>query len=392
MSIHLKEQSEQNFTGFKYGSKEIERLAELVQSAPFVQNVLDAMPSMVAVMTSTRQIVAANKAMLIFLEIEPGEFTPGERPGELLCCVNRELSSDGCGHSKYCSQCGAFHTIVTSMASGEPAQGECRLTFEKNGEKVSLDLEIHCAPFEVEGQKFSIMTGVDISDRKRRQALEEVFFHDILNGVSVLLGGLELLRTEHTLPDQGLVHTLHGAANTLIEEIAAQRDLMRAEKDELNVIPRLIRPRELLEDLICLFGNWQGSARRLVLAGSCQDTEIRIDPILLKRVLSNMVKNALEASMIDEPVELGCRNLGENVEFWVHNRSVMPEDVQLKVFQRSFSTKGAGRGQGTYSMRLLSERYLQGSVNFHSSPKDGTWFYATYPKSPPDNPSDPKPE
>ncbi|MCP4426270.1 MAG: ATP-binding protein, partial [Chloroflexi bacterium] len=57
----------------------------------------------------------------------------------------------------------------------------------------------------------------------------------------------------------------------------------------------------------------------------------------------------------------------------------MPRDVQLQVFQRSFSTKGSGRGLGTYSMKLLSERYLDGRVSFQSSLAEGTIFIGMYP-------------
>jgi len=38
-----------------------------------------------------------------------------------------------------------------------------------------------------------------------------------------------------------------------------------------------------------------------------------------------------------------------------------------------------GRGLGTYSMKLLSERYLEGCVGFTSSAKHGTTFTARYP-------------
>ena len=43
-----------------------------------------------------------------------------------------------------------------------------------------------------------------------------------------------------------------------------------------------------------------------------------------------------------------------------HSETTVPEDVKLQIFQRSFSTKGPGRGLGTYSMKLLTERYLKG--------------------------------
>jgi sensor histidine kinase regulating citrate/malate metabolism len=60
----------------------------------------------------------------------------------------------------------------------------------------------------------------------------------------------------------------------------------------------------------------------------------------------------------------------------------MPDDVQLQVFKRSFSTKGAGRGLGTYSMKLLSEQYLNGRIALISSPQAGTTFVARYSLTP----------
>ncbi len=57
----------------------------------------------------------------------------------------------------------------------------------------------------------------------------------------------------------------------------------------------------------------------------------------------------------------------------------MPREVQLQIFQRSFSTKGLGRGLGTYSVRLLTERYLKGSVSFTSSAEFGTTFRVRCP-------------
>jgi signal transduction histidine kinase len=57
----------------------------------------------------------------------------------------------------------------------------------------------------------------------------------------------------------------------------------------------------------------------------------------------------------------------------------MPSSVQRQVFNRSFSTKGAGRGLGTYSVKLLTERYLKGKAGFTSSEADGTTFFVILP-------------
>jgi sensor histidine kinase regulating citrate/malate metabolism len=111
-------------------------------------------------------------------------------------------------------------------------------------------------------------------------------------------------------------------------------------------------------------------------AGKCT---ITTDKRLLRRVLGNMLKNALEASSPGQVVSLEFTSQGETL-VTVHNESAMPEEVKLQVFQRSFSTKGGkGRGIGTYSMKLLAERYLHATVGFNSSSAEGTAFWIRLP-------------
>ena len=69
---------------FRLPEKETDRLAGIAKSAPFVQELLNNMPELVAVMTSSRQVVVANQAMLIFLGVEAGEFVPGLEAGRVV--------------------------------------------------------------------------------------------------------------------------------------------------------------------------------------------------------------------------------------------------------------------------------------------------------------------
>ncbi len=78
---------------------------------------------------------------------------------------------------------------------------------------------------------------------------------------------------------------------------------------------------------------------------------------------------------------IGCSDLGREAAFHVHNDSVMPAEVQLQVFHRSFSTKATiGRGIGTYSMKLFGEHYLRGRIEFTSRASEGTTFNLYLPK------------
>ena len=56
----------------------------------------------------------------------------------------------------------------------------------------------------------------------------------------------------------------------------------------------------------------------------------------------------------------------------------MPEYVRAHVFQRSFSTKGSGRGLGTYGVKLLTESYMGGRVWFDSAAGEGTTFHVEF--------------
>ena len=106
------------------------------------------------------------------------------------------------------------------------------------------------------------------------------------------------------------------------------------------------------------------------------------DRVLVNRVLGNLIKNALEASDPGQQVTVSGALIDETqVRFTVHNVTVMPREVQLQVFQRSFSTRGgAGRGLGTFSVKILTSRYLGGRVEFSSDQHRGTMFSVTLPR------------
>ncbi len=78
-------------------------------------------------------------------------------------------------------------------------------------------------------------------------------------------------------------------------------------------------------------------------------------------------------------VRVGGRVADEGAEFWVHSEPMIPRAAQLQVFQRSFTTKGPGRGLGTYSARLFTEQYLGGRISFTTSEEEGTTFRTVFP-------------
>ena len=123
-----------------------------------------------------------------------------------------------------------------------------------------------------------------------------------------------------------------------------------------------------------------GRERKVILDPALAETIVFSDDRLLGRVIGNLIKNALEAVDPGGVVTIGCSPDSGEVSFWCHNAGVIPHEVQLQIFQRSFSTKEPDRGIGTYSVRLLTERYLKGRVSFISNAASGTVFTVTIPQ------------
>lgn len=347
-------------------------------ASPQMRFVLDAMPDAIVLLNRQRQIIFANRSTQALLERNNGRLL-GLRPGEALNCVHAYETEGGCGTTAFCSTCGAVHAILQSQRGQTDVQ-ECRIIVR--GSSDALDLRVWAVPFELDGDRLTIFTIHDIRDEKRRQALERIFFHDVLNTAGAISASTELILEDETEQLEELLHLLAELSDRLIEEIKSQRDLLSAETNELVVCPADVDAHEMLHALAESYRRQPLARNRIIqVAPPDRPTTLVSDPTLLRRVLGNMLKNALEATPAGGVVTLGCRSDDERVEFWVHNPTAMARDVQLQVFQRSFSTKGTGRGLGTYSMKLLSERYLQGSVTFETSPAAGTTFRAIYPRA-----------
>jgi signal transduction histidine kinase len=154
------------------------------------------------------------------------------------------------------------------------------------------------------------------------------------------------------------------------------------------VVVAPLDPLEVLQDVVLqLSGASAGSGKTIQIDPASRAPVMQSDERLLRRTLFNMLKNALEAEPAGAEIEAGVEQADGRVRFRVRNETVMPREVRLNIFQRSFSTKGEGRGLGTYSMKLLAERYLRGKVSFESSEGRGTVFTAEFPLSMSERPS-----
>ena len=347
-----------------------------------VDVLMQAMPEYAMLLNEHRQIVAVNHNFLKIAGVTDLELLLGRRPGEILKCAYYDNAPGGCGTSQYCTVCGAVLAFLEGQNTNEQVVKECRITV-KGIVASSIDMQAVVTPIIIKGQRYFMMALRDISSEKRLAVLERVFFHDVINTAGGIHGLASMLVENKHLADHVVKDYnkwLVDLSNNLLEEIQGHRNLLAAERGEFVPKMGLIRIRSVLKDVFQLYHQHEKTPGRVLVIADGGDIELVSDTILLRRIIGNMVINALEATPIGGTVTLSAFSEGGRVTIEVHNPFVIPADVQLQIFSRSFSTKSSsGRGIGTYSMKLFGERYLSGIVSFRSCQEEGTVFSISLP-------------
>ena len=244
-----------------------------------------------------------------------------------------------------------------------------------------ISVKIEMAPVVREDGKVTGVVAIleDISEKKQ---IERIFFHDVVNTAGNLRGLAYVL--SENLENQTkykFAKLIQQQADQILSEIKAHRYLLASRSSDFKPEIKKLFSLDFLSNIVSSFssaGLPNGSTLRI--KETSKNVEFESDPSILTRVLGNMIKNALEASEHGEVITLGCSLEEGMITFWIHNNAVIPEAIQGQLFSRSVSTKGEGRGLGSYSLRILTEQFLKGKIFFTSVEGKGTTFVVYYPQ------------
>jgi K+-sensing histidine kinase KdpD len=351
-----------------------------VESITLIQEMLNASPYVSAIINDQQQIILSNNHLVRISSMDTIEQLLGRRPGNVLSCIHKD-KNQGCTTTDNCKYCGIVNTLRKSQHLQKKVTNECRITTTENQRLISHDFKVTCAPIYLGGKAFTLMHMEDISHEKRKAILENVFFHDVLNRLGGLSGLIQLIKANNRQSElEEYVEMLETIGEVVIEDIQNQQYLKSAENDNLIVNFREHLSGEIIESVRRqIIFNPIISSMHLKVHVSFEDFRIKTDSALLKRILLNMAKNAAEASPEYGTIKLRALQLNDAALFYVNNQGTIPQNIQKQIYQRSFTTKGHGRGLGTYSMKLFGEGYLHGKVYFVSERKKGTTFTIELP-------------
>ena len=357
-------------------TEELARQRKLVHGHPLLPTFCEAVPQPLVILNRRREIVLANRPFHEMLGIDAVEELVGKRQGEVLGCAVARRTPGGCGTAEECRSCGGALTVVAAQ-QGQPGRLAC--VIDRDGECVPFELEASARSFELDGEELVLLVLVDVRDQHRRRILERLFFHDVLNTAGGLVGLTQVLSASAPAEFEELTSMLASQGHQLLEEIKSQRDLTAAEDGDLVVDWQDVRADRMVHEVRDAYRHHPVAASRVIGVIPGPEVVFVSDPVLLARVLGNLLKNALEACPPGATVTLNHAVEVGDVVFRVWNPGEVPAKARRHLFKRTFSTKGADRGLGTYSIRLLVEQFLGGRVGFESNGDRGTNFQVRLP-------------
>ena len=139
-----------------------------------------------------------------------------------------------------------------------------------------------------------------------------------------------------------------------------------------------VRIDRVIEDVMLLMRNVT-SNHRVIINVEEDFPEIITDSSMLKRALTNLTQNAIQAMPDGGQLTLRANHKGTRVFICIEDTGEgIPEEVKPKLFTPMVTTKSKGQGLGLAVVKRLVEA-LNGTVTFESQVGKGTKFIIELP-------------
>lgn len=290
--------------------------------------------------------------------------------------------------------------LIESLAAGEPDIRRELLFFHADGSAV--EVEASMAPVRDElGRQIGIsIIARDISERKRAEEalraseklaatgrLAATIAHEINNPLESVTNLLYLLERHPGLEDTAREYaTLAQRELGRVAHIA--RQMLGFYRDATRPIP--VRLRQVIENVIDLYGHKARNAGVQIAARLEDDEEIWVFPGEIRQVFSNLIINAMEAAgnggrVLVHLYKSPALDHSARRGVWVSVADTgagIPAGNLNRIFEPFFTTKGEhGTGLGLWVTRGIVQKH-EGHIRVRSSTRpgrSGTVFSVFFP-------------
>jgi signal transduction histidine kinase len=221
-----------------------------------------------------------------------------------------------------------------------------------------------------------------------KETLSQTLVHDLKNALAAVLGNLELIERRVEEPVLNLVRRSKAAAWRMHQMILNLLDVAALEEGKMLLHPESVDAAGLARKA-CQEMEAAAAPRGVALsvdAGAAHN-EVRGDAAILRRVLDNLLGNALEHSPQGGKILVNVISCDEGIEITVADQgSGVPEGFRDRIFEKyqrlenRKTVPGANRGLGLTFCRLAIEAH-GGTIWVDDAPGGGARFRALLPAS-----------
>ena len=225
-------------------------------------------------------------------------------------------------------------------------------------------------------------------ETERRQ-LVSMFAHDLKTPVVGIAGLIRRLlqgKTGPLAPEQtAYLDTIAREMTRLEKLITSFLEFARLDLRILTPQPEVVRVQEECREIATLMTPLaEAKAIKLQTDFPPTPSSLRMDPLLLRRVLENLLSNAIKFSPPGSTVLLQISEEDAQVRFAVRDQGpgISPEDLEhlFEFFYRGQAAKGeAGFGLGLATVKRIIDTHA-GRLWVDTAPGKGSTFYFTLPK------------
>lgn len=229
--------------------------------------------------------------------------------------------------------------------------------------------------------------------QKVRDDLMKMIVHDLKTPLTSVLATLEMARDGDfgalTAPQARALSDAEGKAEDLLALIEDLLEVARIEEQTVNLQPEPIAPAALLAEIVYDWGlrfQQEGAAATVAVADDAP--VFRADKVLLKRVLSNLVQNALTHAAGPVRLALAARNDPSGILLTVTDDGPgIPNEYQEIIFRKFERVRAPNAprvrssGLGLTFCRLAVEAH-GGRIWVKSAEGEGSTFYVQLPLVP----------
>ncbi len=256
---------------------------------------------------------------------------------------------------------------------------------------VTFPAEVSAHYLLFKGMELAIGFFSDISERKRVEGLrvdvERMVRHDLRSPTLAVQTLFALMHKDDNLTDdqRELLESVQRSGRRMLNIIDMSRILYLMEDGAYELQPEDVDILSLTDSIIADLAPYLNAKELsvLVTVDDAPVTEtvnyvISSEEILCYGLLSNLLKNAMEAAPDRSVVELDFSR-GNGHVISVHNEGVIPESIREIFFDKYVTSgKSHGTGLGTYAAHLIASS-LGGDITFTTSESGGTTLTVTLP-------------